>query len=186
MGGKGGIFMKSSPVSARPKIYRIALVAMFIAIHVILSMVPSEVSWASLPVLVCAFLLGPIDTVTVAVFGSFIEQLQYGINIATVFWILPWLIFGLVAGFLAWFIRKGNERVWKIVLVIVVSELILNIANTAALCGFGYVAIDFSAPHLVLLAFIVRMPHAIIRAVLSSVAIPLLIRPLRRTIERLH
>ena len=175
-----------SPVSARPKIYRIAMVAMFIAIHVILSMVPSEISWASLPVLVCAFLLGPIDTVTVAVIGSFIEQLQYGINVATIFWILPWLIFGLVAGFLAWFIRRGDERVWKIVVVVAVSELVLNIANTTALLGFGYVAVDFSAPHLVLLAFLVRMPHAIIRAVLSSVVIPLLVRPLRRTVERLR
>ncbi len=175
-----------NPLASRSKIYRIALIAMLVAIHVILGLVPSELSWQSLPVLICAFLLGPVDTVTVAVMGSFIEQIRYGLNFAAIFWMLPWLVFGVVAGLLAWWSRRGNERIWKIVLAIIVSELVLNVANTTALVGFGFVSMDFSAPHLVVWAYVLRMPQAIIRAILSSFVIPLLIRPLRRTLERLR
>lgn len=174
-----------SPVSARSKIYRLVLDAMFLAIFVLLSLVPSEISWASLPVLLCAFLIGPVDAVTVALCGSFIEQMGYGLNAASIVWMLPWLAFGLFAGLGAALIRR-DPKPWKMVPVIVAAELILNLSNTLALLYFGYVAIDFQAgPVVVITAFIVRMPHAVIRAILSSVALPLLLPPLKKQLEKL-
>lgn len=175
--------MKST-VSLRSNILRLTLNAMLIALFVVLSMVPSEISWASLVALICAFLLGPAQTLTVVVCGSFIEQLWYGINWYALLWMLPWILFGLACGFGALWARK-NPKVWKTVLVVVVSEILLNVANTSVLCFMGYVTIDFSqAPYLILWAYLLRMPHALIRSVLSSVAIPLLVPPLRRVLDK--
>jgi len=179
------------PVSARSGIYRITLDAMFIAIFVILSMVPSTISWASLPALVCAFLLGPGDVLAVVTIGSFIEQMGYGLSFASLVWMAPWILFGLFAGCMAALARK-NEKLWKTVVIIVCAELLLSIANTAALLYFGYVNIDPSAFAqgmplwlVTVLTYVTRMPQGILRAVLSSVVIPLLLPPLRRTLSRL-
>ncbi len=183
--------MKNS-LSARSKIYRITLDAMLIAIFVILSLVPSEISWASLPVILCAFLIGPVDTVVIALCGSFVEQMWYGLSFASIIWMLPWALFSLFVGLAAFFARK-NEKVWKIVLICVLGELLLNVANTSALLYFGYVHVDPASfaedlplGLVVVLTYVVRMPHAIIRAILSSVAIPLLMPPLRRALGRLY
>lgn len=177
--------MKSS-VSARKRIYRITLDAMLIAFHAIMGTLPSEFSWQSLPVLLCAFLIGPVDAIAVSLIGSFIEQIQYGINAATVLWLLPWLFIGAFSGILAYVIRK-NPKVWKIVVIVICSELLLNIANTIVLCYFGYLSADFSAtPAVLLVLYIGRMPQALIRAVLSSIAIPALLPPLRKTLAKMH
>ena len=173
-------------VSARKHVYRLTLDAMMIAIFVVLNMVPSEISWASLPILLCAFLIGPVDTVVIALCGSFIEQMWYGLSFYSLIWMLPWLAFSLFVGLLAFAIRK-NERIWKLIPIVVCGEILLNVANTLALCYFGYVSIDFSAaPHLVLWAFILRMPQALIRATLSSVVVPLLLPPLRRVLAKIY
>lgn len=180
----------SNPMSARSKIYRTVLDAMLIAIYVTLSMVPSEISWASLPVLLCAFLLAPTDTIVITLCGSFIEQIWYGLNATSVIWMLPWAAFAMFAGFGALLARK-RERVWKIVLVVVCAEILLNLGNTSALLYFGYVSVDptaFSAGLpmwlVVVLTYVVRMPQAIIRAILSSVAIPVMLSPLRRLLSK--
>lgn len=176
----------NNPVSARSKIYRIALDAMLVAIFVILSMVPSEISWASLPVLLCAFLISPIDAITVAVCGSFIEQLWYGINYTTVLWMLPWALFGCFVGISAYVVRN-RPKVWKTVVIIVCGEILLNLANTTVLCSLGYLSLDFSAAFgALVILYLGRMPQAIIRAVLSSIVVPLLIPPLRRALSRMR
>lgn len=176
-----------NPVSARLNAVRITLTAMMIALFAVLSLVPSEVSWASLVGLLCAFLFGPIETLTVVLCGSFIEQLWYGISWYSLLWMLPWALFGLCCGLGAYRIRSSNSKhaaVWTVV-IIVISELLLNVANTTVLCYMGYVTIDFSqAPYLILWAYLLRMPHALIRAVLSSVAVPLLLPPLRRALQK--
>lgn len=177
--------MKKSSFSARSALYRMTLDAMFIAVHAVMGLVPSEFSWQSLPVLLCAFLLTPADAVTVAVIGSFLEQLQYGIAFGTIIWILPWAVFGAVAGIGAYLVRH-SRHLWLKIVVIVSSELVLNLCNTAALCWFGYVTLDVSSVWLVLLAFVVRMPQALIRAGLSSVVIPLLLPPLKKTLKRFY
>lgn len=184
--------MNNTPISARSKVYRITLDAMLIAIYVILSLVPSEISWASLPVLVCAFLLGPVDTVVITLCGSFIEQLWYGLNFTSVIWMLPWAAFAVFAGLMALWVRK-NPKVWKMIVVIVCAEILLNVGNTSALLYFGYVSVDptqfasgLPMSLVVILTYVIRMPQAIVRAVLSSVAIPLLLPPLRKALARLQ
>ena len=181
-----------NPVSARSKIYRLSLDAMLIAIYVTLSMVPSEISWASLPVLLCAFLLGPADVIVITLCGSFIEQMWYGLNVTSIIWMLPWAVFAIFVGFAAKLARK-DLKLWKIILVVACAEILLNVGNTSALLYFGYVSIDPASfsPDLpiwlvAVLTYIVRMPQAVIRAILSSVVIPLLLPPLRKALARMH
>lgn len=182
----------NDPVSARKKTYQLALDAMLVAIYVVLSLVPSEISWASLPVLICAFLLRPVDAIAITLCGSFIEQLWYGLNVTSLIWMAPWAVFAVFAGFGAAWVRK-NPRVWKMVLVIVCAEILLNVGNTSAQLYFGYVSIDPSRfaeglpmPVIAVLTYLLRMPHAIIRAVLSSVVIPILLPPLRKVLAKWH
>ncbi len=174
-----------SASSARAKIYRISLSAMFLAFHVVLSLVPSVASWASLPVILCAFLIGPIDAIVVAVIGSFIEQLQYGINVTTLIWMLPWVIFGVFVGVCAYVIRK-RERRWLVMLVIVLAELLLNVANTTAMLNLGYLTVESFSLAVLIPLYLLRMPHALIRAVLSAIVIPFLLPPLRRALAKLQ
>ncbi len=181
----------NNPVSARSKIYRISLDAVLLAINVVMNVaVPSEFSWASLPVLLCAFLMSPGDALAVAALGSFIEQLFYGLNATTVLWILPWVVFAAFVGFGAALARR-HERMWCMVLVIVAGELVLNICNTSVLLYFGYVQMDpaqftegLAMPLVAVLTYLVRMPQAVIRAVLSAIVVPLLLPPLRRVLKR--
>ncbi len=182
----------NSPVSARSKIYRIALDAVLLALFVVFSMVPSELSWASLPVLLAAFLLSPADAIAIAVCGSFIEQMGYGVNFYTLIWMLPWAVFAAFVGFAAVWVRR-SPRIWKMTLVIVVAELLLNVGNTSAMLFCGWTSIDPSrfTPGLPLwivtvLTYIVRMPQAIVRAILSSVVLPLLLPPLRKVMARMQ
>ncbi len=182
-----------NPVFARKKIYRVSFDAMLLAINVVMNVaVPSELSWASLPVLVCAFVMRPADTVAVAVIGSFIEQLFYGLNVTTGAWMLPWLIFSLYVGFGAAWARR-RESTLLTVFVIASGEILLNICNTSVLLALGFIVFDpttfvpwLPLPLAAVAFYLARMPQAVVRAVLSSVALPLLMPPLRRVLAKLN
>ncbi len=170
--------------ASRSVLYRLTLDAMFLAIYVVFSIgIPSQISWASLPILLCAFLLSPGDTVAIATIGSFIEQLTYGLGVTTIFWMLPWVAFALCAGLGAALVRR-RERLWKMITVIVVSELLLSLCNSIALFGLGFAILDMSSPWMILLGFVTRMPQGVIRAVVSSVVIPILLPPVRRVLAK--
>ncbi len=172
--------------SFRSTAYRLTLDAMFVAINVAFGMLPSEISWQSLPVLLCAFLMRPGDAIAVSLLGSFIEQMRYGLNFMSLFWMLPWALFGLVAGFGAMWCRKNPKffsQLFKSIVLIVACELLLNFSNTAVLLYLGYLVMDASSLWLVLGGFLLRTPLALIRAVLSSVTVPLLLPPLRKQLE---
>ncbi|MBQ8173775.1 MAG: hypothetical protein IJ009_00060 [Clostridia bacterium] len=167
----------------RAHLRRLVLDALLVAFHVLWAFVPSEFSWQSLPVFLCAFLVGPADALVVATIGSFVEQMYYGISLVSLAWMAPWVIFGLAVALGAFLIRK-NDRPWLVALVIVAGEIILNLGNTTVLCGLGYLSADFSAPFAVLtLLYLGRLSIAMIRAVLSAVVVPLLLIPLRRVLS---
>ena len=166
----------------RVHLRRLVLDALLVAVHVLWAVVPTEFSWQSLPVFLCAFLIGPIDGVVIAMVGSFIEQMYYGISLVSLAWMAPWLVFGLTVALGAFLVRK-NPRPWLIALIVVATEIILNLGNTTALCGLGWLSVDFSAsPSVLALLYLGRLPHALIRAVLSAVVVPLLLPPLRRVL----
>ena len=168
----------------RAHLRRLVLDALLVAFHILWVFVPSEFSWQSLPVLLCAFLVGPTDALVVATIGSFVEQMYYGISLVSLAWMAPWVVFGLAVAIGALLIRK-NPRPWLVAIVTVIAEIVLNLGNTTVLCALGYLSADFTAtPAVLALLYLGRLPHALIRAVLSAVVVPLLLVPLRRVLSR--
>ena len=177
-----------SPVSARSKVFRLVLNALFIALFFVISTyltvkLPTvELSLSSLPILLCAFLLGPVDALAVALCGSFLEQMMYGLTPTAPLWMLPVVLQALFAGILGWMIRK-SPRLWKQMVIIVAAELLLNFANTYVLYLCGYIMAEIQSPVLIIVGFLTRTPVACVRAVLSCILIPLLLPPLRKFLK---
>ncbi len=178
----------SRPVFNKSHVYRITVDAMFVALFVVLATVLSfetplfKISWTSLPVLLCAFLMRPVDAVAVALLGSFLDQMLYGLNAQTLFFMLPFVLLAVVSVLLAnTFCRDGTP--WKIVVALVLSELVLTVSNTFSLYFCGYILADVTEPSLLLWGFLMRTPQALPRMVLSAIFIPVLLKPLRRVLS---
>ena len=171
------------------KIRRLALDAVLIALFVVFSVFLAfktpwfEVSLAGLPILLCAYFYGAADALIVATIGSFIEQLlsPYGLSVTTPIWMAPVILQAAVAA-LGFFAVRRSGRPWLIFAVILVAELVLTFANTAALYLDGYiVGYAVKALHLLLPT---RLINGGARMVLSCILIPLLLRPLRAVVGK--
>lgn len=179
--------MKNS-LSAREHVYRLVLNALFVALYVVFSVFLAfkgktiEVSWASLPILVCAFLFRPADAIAVAICGSFLEQLlTYGVSATTPLWMAPVILQALVASVAAYLLRK-NMKLWKMIIIIAFSELLLTIANI----GVSYVdALLFDYLEYLVIDIPVRLLNGGVRTVISSVLVPLLLLPLRKALSKI-
>ncbi len=85
-------------------IRHICLVGMLSALYLALNMVgfrawSFHITFASLPVVVAALLLGPVEGVLVACIGEFFNQiLSYGVTVTTVLWLIPPAVRGLAVG----------------------------------------------------------------------------------------
>ncbi|MBQ8432297.1 MAG: ECF transporter S component [Clostridia bacterium] len=184
-----------SPVSARSKIYRIVLDALFVALYVILGTFLSfkipgaiQISVSTLPILLCAFLFRPSDAVAVAVVGNFLEQVidpsPYGFATLLI-WLIPGALTALVASMGA---RRASAAASPktaavlTVVTIVCAEFLLTVLNTGALYLDGYLlGYSVKALHLLLPT---RLLNALVRSVLSCVLVPLLLPTLRRVFAR--
>ena len=171
------------------KLRRLVLDAVFIALFVVLGVVLAfktpwfEVSLAGLPILLCAYFYGPVDALIVATIGSFIEQLltPYGLSVTTPLWMAPVMLQAAVAA-LGFFVVRRSGKPWLILAVILVSELVLTFANTAALYLDGYIwGYAVKALHLLLPT---RLINGGVRMAISCILIPLLLRPLRTVVGK--
>lgn len=173
---------------------RIATDAMLSAVCVVLCLlkVPIggivEISLSSLPVLLCAFLFGPVDAMAVALCGSYIEQLlSYGMSPTTPLWMAPLVLMGLVAGLLAVLtsrIKMSHATgIIAVVLPVVISETIFTIADTAVIYIdakiFGY---PVNALNIILPA---RLINLTVRAAFTSTIMIMLLPKLRKTVYSL-
>ena len=184
-----------SPVSARAKIYRIVMDALFVALYVILGTYLSfkipgaiQISFSTLPILLCAFLFRPSDAIAVAVIGNFLEQVldpsPYGFATLLI-WLIPGALQALVASLGARFERRtdSNRKAVVVMLVtIVCAELTLTLLNTGALYLDGYLLhYPVKALHLLMP---MRLLNAAVRSIISCVLLPLIVPPLRRVLAR--
>lgn len=147
-----------------------------------------EISLSSLPVLLCAFLFGPVDAMAVALCGSFIEQLHFGISPTAPLWIAPLVLMGLVAGLFAVLINrlKVSRVQWivAVVIAVVISEAVLTAANTAALYLDAKI-VGYTVKAL-LLILPTRLINFAMRATITSVAMVLLLPKLRKAVDKLQ
>jgi len=169
--------------------YRITLDAMFSALYVVLSVLLTvklpiaEFSLCSLPILLCAFLLSPLDAFAVAFIGSFVEQMFYGLDGTFFFWMMPALFQAIVAGVLAELFGK-NCAVWKKILTVILAELTMTLTNQIVLYSFGWLTLNLDNPVFGILLAVISAPQFLIRTVITATATPLLLPPLQKTLYK--
>ena len=181
--------MKSS-FSARTNVYRMTLDALFVALYVVLGTFASikipgviQISFSTLPILLAAFLLRPLDAVGIALLGTFIEQVTdpspYGL-VTLPMWLIPGACVAFVASMGAILARRRQKTHMRLVLTLItifVSELLLTALNTVALYIDGAIlGYSVKALHLLLPA---RLINGVGRAV------PLLYTPLHKVLSKL-
>ena len=165
------------------KTKRLALDAMLAAMFVVLSLfsirLPGmKITLDSLPILVGAALLGPLDGLAVGLIGSFLNQMiTYGFTATTLLWILPAGLRGLLVGLYAK--RHGfSITLRQTVFITVLSALLVTALNTLLLYVDSWVYSYSYAAALMTLAM--RILAGILTAVLFSFLLPPILSALRR------
>ncbi len=177
------------------KIASLVMCAMLVALYFVFSVylsinIPNviQISLSSLPVLLAAFLFGLPEALAVAFCGAFLEQVMFGLGPTTPIWMLPAVLQALVAGILIrLFLRRREGRSGKqkgvlVVLIILISELVLTLANTgvlyldARIIGYPVKALYLLLP--------TRLVNGLARAALSIVVVPPVVYALSRVVRR--
>lgn len=157
--------------------------AVLTALYVLMTMLSIKfgnvhITFASLPVVVCALLFGPWQAAGVALMGEFINQmLGYGFTLTTVLWLIPPALRGIIVGTVALLVlRRGRyleERPIALYITCICAALTTTVSNTAVIWldsviyhyyTFAYVFGDL----------IMRLFTGVVAAVvIASVAIPI-------------
>ncbi len=162
---------------------RLAVDAMLAAMFVVLSLfsisLPGmKITLDSLPILVAAALLGPLDGLIVGLIGSFLNQMiTYGFTATTLLWILPAGLRGLLVGLYA---KRHNfdMTLRQTVFITIVTALLVTALNTFFMYVDSWVYSYSYAAALPTLAL--RILAGIITAVLFSLLLPAILTALRR------
>ena len=163
---------------------RIATDAMLSAMFVCLSFISirignsMKISVDSLPILVAALLLGPLDGLAVGLIGSFLNQLlTYGLSVTTVLWILPAGIRGLLVGLYAkkhGFDLTRPQLIW----ITTATALLVTALNTlvmyldSLIIGYPFAA--------TLPTVLLRIVSGVLIAVVFSMILPPILNALRK------
>ena len=134
------------------KTVKICLLAMLAALAILLEYFANltipmlggnmKISFAGLPVILAAMLMGPWAGFAAGFVSSFLGQVvSYGLTVTTLLWVLPAAVRGLTVGYLfRWF--RGRTNPLLVGTEITVSGLIVTAFNTLAIYAdskiFGY------------------------------------------------
>lgn len=170
---------------------RLTTDAVFIAVYVVLSSFLSvslpiaQFSLSSLPLLLCAFAFGIPDAVTVALCGSFLEQVLYGLSPTAPLWMIAPVAMALTAGGLAHLFRHlscSEPRIWQTVVTVVVAEFVMTMVNT------GMLYLDAHIMQYTVKAFWIALPLRLWNGAARTVCTVLLtvsiLKPLRLVVGR--
>lgn len=141
-----------------------------------------KVTFESLPVLVGAFLFGPVDGLAIGTVGTLLYQLlRYGLSATTLLWILPYTLCGLLAGLCAQKYDLSLSR-RALTLTVVGCELLVTLCNTAVLYIdsqlYGYYFKGFILGSLAL-----RLVLCVAKALAFSAVLPRLLAALRKELR---
>ena len=165
------------------KTKRLALDAMLAAMFVVLSLfsinLPGmKITLDSLPILVGAALLGPLDGLAIGLVGSFLNQMiTYGFTATTLLWIIPAGLRGLLVGLYA----KRHDysmTLRQTVFITIAAALLVTALNTLFLYIDSWA---YSYSYTAALATLaLRILAGIITAVVFSLILPVILTALRR------
>lgn len=139
-----------------------------------------KVTFESLPILLGALVLGPVDGLAVGGVGTLIYQLlRYGITVTTPLWILPYVICGLLVGLYA---KRKDFRLTprQIMVVVLANELLITVLNTGVIYVDSHI-FGYYTPVFVFGALGVRLVIGVIRGIAFGAILPVLIRNLEKT-----
>lgn len=136
-------------------------------------------TFENVPVIIGAMMFGPLDGALIGFIGIFLTQmLKYGIEISTPLWILPYVISGLLVGFVA----KKNHFSMKpaaVVILMLVNGLVVTGVNT--LCLLVYYKYILMVPiEAVIVKIPLRVAISLVKAVAYAIVIPLVIKGLEK------
>ena len=176
--------MKKTKFTTRQLAYDALLAAMCAVLgFVSLEMGWFKISFESLPVFMAAMLFGPLDGLAVGGTGTLVYQLlRYGPSVTTVLWMLPYMLVGLVTGFI---FRKQTEEMsfGRLLTVMIISGLIILVFNTLAMYVdskmFGYYTKE-----LIFGGFLVRIAVCVLRSVIFTALLPPLMNAAYRGLKK--
>lgn len=92
-----------------------------------------KITFESLPVLLGALLLGPVDGLAIGGVGTLIYQLtRYGVSATTMLWILPYALCGLLVG---WSAQRRQFRLSgrEVTALVTGGEVLITVLNTVTM-----------------------------------------------------
>ena len=166
------------------KTKQLAIDAMLVAMCAVLGYVAVDlqvikVTFESLPILIAALMFGPIDGMLVGGVGTLIYQLlRYGVSPTTVLWMAPYIICGLLVGYVA---KKNDYRLSnkQIMILVVLNELLITILNTGVIYLDSKI-FSYYFPGIVTGSLIPRLVVCVVKAVVFGAVLPVLIRSVQR------
>jgi len=166
------------------KTKQLAIDAMLVAMCAVLGYVAVDlqvikVTFESLPILIAALMFGPVDGMLVGGVGTLIYQLlRYGVSPTTVLWMAPYIICGLLVGYVA---KKNDFRLSnkQVMILVVLNELLITVLNTGVIYLdskiFGYYF-----PGIVTGSLIPRLIVCVVKAIVFGAVLPMLIKSVQR------
>ncbi len=170
--------MEKNQTLTTQRITRIALLAAACAVlgYIALDLGNLKVTFESLPVLLAAFLFGPLDGMLVGGVGTLIYQLlRYGVSATTGLWILPYILCGLFTGLLA---RKTRDKK-KILIIVILMEFMTLFINTGVIYIDSKIYGYYSAAY-VFGSFALRVVICAVKSFVFGCVLPVLMEALHR------
>ncbi len=166
---------------------KLITLAMFTAMFFVLSIYGTvnlgnmKITLQNIPLLISAFLFGPLEGAIVGGMGMFLNQLlsQYGITVTTPLWILPHIVCGAYVGVLSHRKKFSINNKFAVLSIIISALLILTIFNTLALFVdskiFGYYSAAF-----VFGSLFMRLATAIVSGIIYTLILPPIVKKLEK------
>ena len=174
------------------KIKKIVYIALFSAMFVVFGKFVSfdftvpgvtsmKIAIKSLPLYVGAITFGSIGGALIGLIGELVIQLTgpYGFTATTLFWVIPYVIVGVICGiaFENKFVKfNGGIKYW---LFIISLQVILTLLNTVAILIdsiiFGYYSFVY-----VYGSLIVRLMSSILVGILYCIVLPFIINAIKK------
>ncbi len=139
-----------------------------------------KITFEGLPVLIAALLFGPLDGAVVGGIGTLLYQLlRYGVTATTPLWILPYVLCGLLVGWMGPRVGAGKSRL-RLGLAVLAGEGLIFLLNTLVIYAdskiYGYYSYAY-----VFGSFFVRAGICAAKSVLYTAVLPTLLSALRRS-----
>ncbi len=173
-----------------------ALMALFVVLDMYSIKIGNnmKITFSGLPIIIAAIYYGPVSGLAVGLIGAFIGQLiQFGIGITTFLWILPAGIRGLLVGLSVMCLKKhdilhevklGKIKVYPILtVVIIISSLIVTLSNTIIMYPASKID-GYYHETLITATLAWRFINSVITAIIYSIIVPLLLKPLNKAIGK--